>query len=302
MSAICPLNGRGVLVTRPTGQAERLCQLVRAAGGEPIAFPTLEICAATQPEQARQQLAEPWDLMLFVSRNAVEYGVALFPPALRARLAAEPQAGGGEQHVAGADRQAGGTKQQVAGADRQAGGTQQQAAGADRPLFGAVGRATAAALREQGLAPDLVPERGFDSEALLALPALTQVAGKRALIVRGEGGRPLLGETLSKRGAEVAFAEVYRRAVPEVDVSAELATWRERLGFVTATSDEVLRNLLELLGPTNRAWLLAMPLVVISDRGGASAMQLGFRRVAVAKEASDEGIVEALCRLAMSLR
>lgn len=280
MNTLCPLKGRGVLVTRPTGQAERLCQLVSEAGGEPIAFPTLEIRAATDPERARHLLAEPWDLLLFVSRNAVEYGVALFPPELRARLAAE-------QHAEDARRQAAGTKQ--------------QAAGAQRPLFGAVGRATAAALREQGLAPDLVPERGFDSEALLALPALTEVAGKRALIVRGEGGRPLLGETLSERGAEVAFAEVYRRAVPAVDVSAELTTWRERLGFVTATSDEVLRNLLEMLGPANHAWLLAMPLVVISERGGATAMQLGFRRVAVAKETSDEGIVEALCRLAMSL-
>lgn len=287
MSAICPLNGRGVLVTRPSGQAERLCQLVIAAGGEPIAFPTLEIRAATQPERARQLLAEPWDLLLFVSRNAVEYGVALFPPELRARVAAEQQAGGGEQQAAGAQRQASDAMRQVAGVER--------------PLFGAVGRATAAALREQGLTSDLVPERGFDSEALLALPALTQVAGKRALIVRGEGGRPLLGETLRKRGAEVAFAEVYRRAIPDIDVSAELAAWRERLGFVTATSDEVLGNLLAMLGPANRAWLLAMPLVVISERGGATAMQLGFRRVAVAKETSDEGIVEALCRLAMSL-
>ncbi len=267
MSAICPLKGRGVLVTRPTGQAERLCQLIREAGGEPIAFPTLEIRAAKQPEHARALLAEPWDLMLFVSRNAVEHAVALLPPDLRARWAAEQQA----------------------------------ASGAERPLLGAVGRATAMALREHGLAPDLVPERGFDSEALLALPALTEVAGKRALIVRGDGGRPLLGETLRERGAEVAFAEVYRRVVPDVDLNAELAAWRDRLGFVTVTSDEVLQNLLAMLGPANCGWLLAMPLVVISDRGGATAMQLGFRRVAVADETSDEGIVEALCRLAMSL-
>ncbi|WP_462320761.1 uroporphyrinogen-III synthase [Halochromatium sp.] len=263
MSATCPLNGRGVLVTRPSAQAARLCQLVREAGGEPIEFPTLEIRAASHPEQARRRLAESWDIILFVSRNAVEYGVELFPPELLARLSSS----GPSQGL----------------------------------RLGAVGRATAAALKERGLAPDLVPEHGFDSEALLALPALIQVAGKRALIVRGEGGRPLLGETLHQRGAEVAFAEVYRRALPDVDVSAALADWRERLGFVTATSDEVLQNLLEMIGPEHQAWLLAMPLVVISDRGGATAMQRGFRRVAVAAETSDEGIVDALCRLAMSL-
>jgi len=271
MTSICPLNGRAVLVTRPAGQAERLCQLVTEAGGEPISFPTLEIGATTEPEKARQRLAAPRDLVLFVSRNAVEHALQLLPPDLQAQwsrpLAPEPSSAGA----------------------------------AGRPLLGAVGRATAAALREHGMGPDLVPARGFDSEALLALPALTQVAGKRALIVRGDGGRPLLGDTLRERGAEVAFAEVYRRTRPDVDVSAELASWRDRLGFVTVTSDEVLHNLLEMLGPANRDWLLSMPLVVISDRGGATAMQLGFRRVAVADETSDEGILEALCRLALSL-
>ncbi|MCF7977746.1 MAG: uroporphyrinogen-III synthase [Chromatiaceae bacterium] len=261
MNLTCPLNGRGVLVTRPAAQAEHLCQLIREAGGEPIAFPTLEIRATESAERARQLLAEPWDLMLFVSRNAVEYGMKLSPAGLHSGPDSEP---------------------------------------ARRPLLGAVGRATAAALREQGLAPDLVPARGFDSEALLALPALTRVGGKRVLIVRGEGGRPLLGETLRARGAEVAFAEVYRRSLPDVDVSAELSAWQARVGFITATSDEVLHNLLQLIGGANQAWLLSTPLVVISDRGGATAMQLGFRRVAVAEETSDEGLIDALCRLAMS--
>lgn len=267
MTRPCPLNGRAVLVTRPAGQAERLCQLIHEAGGEPIAFPTLEIRAASDPEQARQLLAERWDIMLFVSRNAVKYGVALFPPAWRP----EP-------------------------------GSERGVASLSRPLIGAVGRATAAALQEQGQAPELVPARGFDSEALLALPALTQVTGKRVLIVRGEGGRPMLGETLRERGAEVAFAEVYRRTLPDVDISAELSAWRERLAFVTATSDEVLHNLLQMIGTADKAWLLSTPLVVISDRGGATAMQLGFRRVAVAEETSDEGLIDALCRLAMSQR
>ncbi|MEA1049661.1 uroporphyrinogen-III synthase [Lamprobacter modestohalophilus] len=274
MNLTCPLNGRGVLVTRPAAQAEHLCQLIREAGGEPIAFPTLEIRATESAERARQLLAEPWDLMLFVSRNAVEYGMKLSPAGLHS----------------GPD----------SGPDSRPGSEPDASEPARRPLLGAVGRATAAALREHGLAPDLVPARGFDSEALLALPALTQVGGKRVLIVRGEGGRPLLGETLRERGAEVAFAEVYRRSLPDVDVSAELSAWRDRVGFITATSDEVLHNLLQLIGSANQAWLLSTPLVVISDRGGATAMQLGFRRVAVAEETSDEGLIDALCRLAMS--
>ena len=293
MSPSCPLNGRGVLVTRPAGQAERLCQLIREAGGEPIAFPTLEIRPASDPEQARKLLAEPWDFILFVSRNAVEYGVALFPPSLRPRAPTE-------FGTTSAPTPGLAPPLRPALTPEQGEPEQPSVAGASRPPLGAVGRATAAALTEQGLPPDLVPDRGFDSEALLALPALTQVTGRRVLIVRGEGGRPLLGDTLRSRGAEVSFAEVYRRAQPDVDVSTELSAWRDRLAFVTVTSDEVLQNLLQLLGATNRAWLLATPLVVISDRGGATAMKLGFRTVAVAKETSDEGLIDALCRLAIS--
>jgi uroporphyrinogen-III synthase len=260
MSPPCRLDGRGILVTRPAAQAERLCRLIAEAGGEPVRFPTVEIRPPEDLDTARQLLAERWDLILFVSRNAAERGLALMPAA-------------------------------PAGA-----------AGDGAPQIAAVGKATAEALTELGLRPTLVPASGFDSEALLALPALQQVSGKRVLIVRGEGGRPLLGDSLRARGAEVHFAEVYRRAAPEVDASAHLQQWRGQLAAVTATSDEVLRNLYDLVGSADRDWLLRMPLVVISERGGAYALRLGFRTVAVAEEASDPGIVEALCRLALSRR
>ncbi|MBK1705071.1 uroporphyrinogen-III synthase [Halochromatium glycolicum] len=259
MTGPCRLDGCQVLVTRPAGQAAQLCELIRATGAEPVAFPTLEIRGSEPNDDARSLLAEPWDIILFVSRNAVDYGLPLLPR------------------------------------------TPTTAAGGSRPLIGAVGRATAAALREHGMAPDLVPERGYDSEALLALPTLTEVQGRRVLIVRGVGGRAKLGESLSQRGAEVAYAEVYRRCLPETGIDAQIPDWQQRLSFITATSDEVLQNLCQLVRSADQASLRSLPLVVISDRGGATAMQLGFRTVAVAEETSDEGIVDALCRLALSL-
>ena len=161
----------------------------------------------------------------------------------------------------------------------------------------AVGQATAEALVEAGHPVDLVPDGPFDSEALLANAAMTRVAGQRILIVRGEGGRALLGDTLTERGATVAYAEVYRRACPDLDPAPLLARWEQDVQAVVATSGEILDNLLGMLGEAGRDRRLGTPLVVVSPRMAEQAAQLGFRRIAVAERAQDAAIVAALCGL-----
>src|SRR5699024_2238767 len=74
----------------------------------------------------------------------------------------------------------------------------------------AVGEATAAEIRAAGLTPEY-PTHGFNSEAVLALPCLAQVAEKRILICRGEDGRDWLATRLRERGADVDILSFYRR-------------------------------------------------------------------------------------------
>jgi uroporphyrinogen-III synthase len=90
-----------------------------------------------------------------------------------------------------------------------------------RARVAAVGEGSAVALERAGFEHVLRPAEGASSEALLALPELDRdtLAGSRVLIVRGEGGRGLLGCTLSQRGARVTYAEVYRRARPRLDAA-----------------------------------------------------------------------------------
>lgn len=79
------LAGRRVLVTRPAGQAARMAELIREAGGEPLLFPTLEIFDAADAPQLDALIArlESFDLAIFISANAVSKGLAL----VRARRA-----------------------------------------------------------------------------------------------------------------------------------------------------------------------------------------------------------------------
>jgi uroporphyrinogen-III synthase len=165
------------------------------------------------------------------------------------------------------------------------------------PRIAAVGQATADALAAAGHPVDLVPGGQFDSEALLASEVMHRVAGQRILIVRGEGGRPLLGETLQGRGATLAYAEVYRRGRPLVDVAPLLARWERDVGAVVATSGEVLDNLVEMLGAAGRERLLDTPLVVVSPRMAEQARQIGFGTIETAERAQDAAIVAALCGL-----
>src|SRR3954470_6825201 len=68
---------------------------------------------------------------------------------------------------------------------------------------GAIGAGTRRELARVGVHTIISPATGADSEALLAAPEMRDVEGKRILIVRGENGRPLLGDSLAARGARV---------------------------------------------------------------------------------------------------
>ena len=160
----------------------------------------------------------------------------------------------------------------------------------------AVGQATARALRAAGAAQVLAPAERFDSEALLELLPPARVAGKRVLILRGNGGRELLGDTLAARGARVSHAECYRRLAARAPDPAALArVGRGEIDLITVTSVEGLKSLCVLVGDVGRARLLDTPVIVTSERQAAACRELGFRAsVHTAAQSSDAAIMAAL--------
>ncbi len=157
----------------------------------------------------------------------------------------------------------------------------------------AVGPGTARALAAQGV-PGVITPAGQDSEALLALPQLQAVAGRKVVIVRGVGGRPLLADTLTARGAEVHFLECYRRVCPAADAAPLLARWQaDGVDAVTAASAETLHNLAALLGEAGRPLLARTPLFVPHEKIAEAARRFGLHRV-VATPGGDAGLVDGL--------
>lgn len=147
----------------------------------------------------------------------------------------------------------------------------------------AVGAATREALERHGVRDVLTPAEGADSEALLALAPLADMTGKRVLIVRGEGGRALLGETLVARGARVDYAECYRRAPPPPPPPPILAALENgRIDAVTVSSAWGLEQLFEALPAGLAHRLRAAPLLVPHERVAEIARRRGATRALVA--------------------
>jgi len=162
----------------------------------------------------------------------------------------------------------------------------------------AVGNSTARMLEQAGLTVNITPADRFDSEALLEAQELRDIKGQKIIIFRGNGGRPLLGDTLQQRSAEVTYTEVYQRCKPAASPSKLLATWPTTVQIVTATSIDILHNLAAMLGAEGVQQLRNTPLIIVSKRMQAEAQKLGCKNILLADRADDQSIVNTLCNWA----
>ena len=74
-----PLSGRGIVITRPREHAPALAERIRAAGGDPILFPTIEIVPPENQDSISRIITrlERFQLAIFVSPTAALRGQAL---------------------------------------------------------------------------------------------------------------------------------------------------------------------------------------------------------------------------------
>ena len=173
---------------------------------------------------------------------------------------------------------------------------QQRLAWPTPPRYFAIGRTTALALHQVSGIDVRYPLDREISEVLLQLPELQNIAGKRALILRGNGGRELIGDTLTARGAEVTFCECYQRCAIHYDGAEEAMRWQSReVTTVVVTSGEMLQQLWSLIPQWYREhWLLHCRLLVVSERLAKLARELGWQDIKVADNADNDALLRAL--------
>lgn len=202
-----PLIGKRILVTRAREQASELSKLLREAGAETIEFPTIEIIPQLDHPQVELAMRALPSFDWLVFTST--NGVKFFFEALEKYNMDVRSVG----------------KSKIA----------------------AIGPATAAALKERYLSPDLVPEE-FKAEGLVERFVRENLMGKKFLLARAEEARDVLPNELKKKGAEVVIAPIYRSSPPSTGAKEKLeAVFKyRRPHMITFASSSTVRNFMAI--------------------------------------------------------
>lgn len=253
-----PLFGKRVLVTRSAEQAPALSRLLREAGAEPIAIPTLRIASPADPEPLARAVSElaRYDWVALTSANGVTH--------LFAEL----------------DRQ---------GKDARALG---------RAKVAAVGPGTAAALAARGIKADLVATEHQGEGLAEALLATRQPgdAPMRVLLPRARVARDVFPDAIRAAGGQVEVVAAYE-TLPGSDEDAARLRELLRAGAVdviTLTSASTAENLVAMLADEATALLSGVRLASIGPVASAAAARLGLQVAVTAEVFTLDGLMKAL--------
>ena len=250
-----PLWGRRVLVTRARTQASRLVELLSAMGAEPVELPAIAIGPPADYAELDAALSE----MSGVAGRWVIFASVNAVEYVWQRLAA---LGWDARYFAGA-------------------------------TVGAIGPATATALRERGIAPDFVPQRSVSESVVAELAGRRDWSGAPVLLPGSDIGRDTLASGLAGLGVQVRRATAYRNIRPAGVAEQARAALRDGVDAAAFTSSSTVRNLLDILGE-ERGLLDGCAIAAIGPVTAGTAAELGVSVDVVAAEHNVEGLAAAV--------
>jgi uroporphyrinogen III methyltransferase/synthase len=252
------LAGRRIAITRPLGQSAALAGRLEALGAHVVSLPAIAITPAADTAQLDAALAA---LAALATYDWIVFTSVNGVVAVAARLVAL--------------------------------GLEWSARG--RARLAAIGPATAAALAERGLPPDLVP-REYVAEGLIK--ALGNVAGQHILLPRADIAREVLARELRLRGADVDEIAAYHTvAQPLAPDLLDGVFGAQRADAITFTSSSTVRSLIESLRAAGREpseALAGIALAAIGPITAATLREHGLEPAVVAAEYTIAGLVDAL--------
>ena len=241
-----PLFGKRILVTRTRSQASKLSRALRELGAQVLEIPTIELRPPDDPRPLERAAGEVGEYDWLVFTSA--NGVEFFFRAL---------------HDQGRDvRALGGVK------------------------LAAIGPATAAALEQRGLRPE-VTAKNFVAEGLLKALEPFDLQDRRVLIPRAQQARQVLPQTLAQRGARVEVVAAYRTTAPAESARRLAEALEQGLDAVTFTASSTVTNLMKLLSDEQRRRLIQA-----SRQGELTVASIGPITSRTAREAGLEVQVE----------
>ncbi len=253
-----------VIVTRPLHQADDLAHTLAVAGFDVVRVPALAIFPAldTAPLRGALEHLERYALAVFVSPNAIDGALAELERAWPESVAIAVMGPGSLKKLA--------------------------ARGITSPPY-------------RLFVPALGEHARFDSEALFAALDIGLLRQRRCLVVRGNGGRAWLIDTLVENGVKVDVVESYRRAPGEIEDSEKerlrslMAT--AQTASIVVTSSEALAAIktqfAEVDATRGVAWLMRQKIIASHARVAENATAAGFASVVLAG-AGDDSVVRAI--------
>jgi len=249
------LKQKKVLVTRPAEQAEKLCALIEARGGQAIKLPVVDIRPARKNE-ALQKLTgglKKYQIGIFISRNAVKHTLILLKHDIKALKHLKIMA----------------TGQATAAILQKNGITDVIHAGA---------YAESEALLE-------LPELQSSEITGRNIIIFRGIGGRELLAetLRARGAKVDYAEVYER--IPVQYTK------PELDAVWS----NQKLDYVVITSSESLQNLFDMLSSEQRNIMLDTNIIVFGKRMSELAIKLGFRKTPlIAHEMSDNGLLQAI--------
>lgn len=250
------LHGKTVLVTRARQQASQLVHRLEEQGADVLEFPAIEILPASKPEAIDQEIERIQD-----------YDWVIFTSANGARSFFNRM-----DHL------------------------KKDARIFSKNKIAAIGDATAQALLEKGIKPDLVPAEFTSARLFEEFKKLDEIDGKNFLLARADIAPPDLKISLEKEGARVVEIEAYRTR-QALEQKNKLKTWlqKKKIDYITFTSSSTVDNFFKAVpAPIRRK--IQSQLISIGPVTSKTIKAYGFKPSREARVHTIDGLVAAITK------